>query len=159
MPPFVEVPCKTLKELPRNVGENVLALAAVNKKWSRLPRDVRDLVAQNMRRETPSAMAMKAAFGDGLTLPCSWMKRVEYVKNEHRCWTEVQWSIVPYSGQCSSTRKWRRDCYEYTKHGSILKTYNLSNFTEYSIDTRSEYEMRVNPKPHLMLANGQRLLI
>ena len=103
-------------------------------------------------------MAMKIAFGDGLKLPCSWMKRVECVKNEHGQWT-VQWSIVPYSGQCSSTRKWRRGCYEYTKHKAKLKTYNLSNFTEYSIDTRSEYEMRVDPKPHPMLANGQRLLI
>ena len=62
MPPFVEVPCKTLKELPRNVRGNILALVAVNKKWSRLPGDVRNLVAQNMRRATPSAMAFKKAF-------------------------------------------------------------------------------------------------
>ena len=62
MQPFVEVPCKTLKELPRNVGGNILALAAVNKKWSRLPGDVRDVVAQNMGRATPSAMAFKRAF-------------------------------------------------------------------------------------------------
>ena len=62
MLPFVEVPCKTLKELPRNVGGNILALAAVNKKWSRLPGDVRNVVAQNMGRATPSAMAFKKAF-------------------------------------------------------------------------------------------------
>ena len=62
MLPFVEVPCKTLAELPRNVGGNILALAAVNKKWSRLPGDVRDVVAQNMGRATPSAMAFKRAF-------------------------------------------------------------------------------------------------
>ena len=64
MPPFVEVPCKTLKELPRNVRGNILALVAANKKWSRLPGDVRNLVAHNMRRATPSALAMQEAVED-----------------------------------------------------------------------------------------------
>ena len=115
MLPFVEVPCKTLSELPRNVGETILALAAVNKKWSRLPADVRDLVAQNMRRATPSAMAFKEAFNvlDRHGLYERWicarsiMKREQFpVASE---WARVyHWSICRESGYVSLEWRSRR---------------------------------------------------
>ena len=114
MLPFTEVPCKTLFELPPNAAKNALALAAVNKKWSRLPMEVRALVAQNMRRATPSAMAFKGAFkGTNLYgLNTNWIEAQAVMKREQfsipPSWkTTYIWSINRKSGYVSI--RWRAD--------------------------------------------------
>ena len=96
MPPFVEVPCKTLKELPRNVGENVLALAAVNKKWSSFRTDVRNhIVAPYMSRSTPSAMAFKRAFGkiiNAIKPEEHWIE-AEAIKSRKKQNSDSEWKV------------------------------------------------------------------
>ena len=166
MPLSAEVPCKTLLELPRNVKANVLALKAVNKRWRKLPGDLLDLVAQNMSRATPSAMAMLEAF----KLDDDWF--FEPLLVHHRCNLHespnvsqsqsskfIEWDIELQTGIARSNQAWYGLTHKYTMRHLELNICNHSTQICHTIDMRSEYEVRRNPKPHLMLANGQRLLI
>ena len=109
MPPCDETRSKTLSELPPIVAENVLALAAVNKKWSRIPADVRDIVAQNMRRTTPSAQAFKDAFiplPDMYRLDEGWIETqidmlIEKQSPDSQWKTDYIWIINRESGYVS----------------------------------------------------------
>jgi len=164
VPLSAEVPCKTLSELPRNVKANVLALKAVNKKWRKLPGDVLNLVAQNMSRATLSAVAMRKAF----KLDDDWF--FEPLLVHHRCNLHespnvnqsskfIEWEIELQTGIARSDQVWYGLTHKYTMRRLELNICNHSTQICHTIDMRSEYETRRNPKPHIMLADGRRLLM
>ena len=150
-------------DLPRNGRKNALALKAVNKRWRKLPGDVHDLVSQNMSRATPSATAIRLAFDPGYDVylghVCCVMHHCRKRRGKHGELRRISWKIYLYDAKAKSQQFWETGQMYYRLEDDMIRVGNTSNIVQHYIDYRSEHEMRCNPKPHIMLADGRRLLI
>ena len=87
-----------------------------------------------------------------------------YIKKGN-LWVDMYWNICPQTGRTysrqtwSGRENWAADLIKWSRCCGQLQITNQSKHLTYTIDARSEYEMRKNPRPHIMLANGERLLI
>lgn len=156
-----EVPCKKRKELPRNAAEPILALLSASKKWSRLPEDIENIVAKFMSRSTPSALALK----QGLELSYndsgyfSHLSHFVQRKLPGQTRTNIVWEIYGTTGKAISFQRWFDGDWEFKKERQEIEVYNFKTRKTYWLDDRSPYEQRRARKPHLLLADGRRMLI
>ena len=151
MPLCAEVQTKTLNELPRKLAESVLALAAVNKKWSKLPDDVKDIIAQSMPRETPSAKALMMAMGKPVSNGyCVRRSTTQYLRlsRNNPIVRKVVWTFMDVESQhpyTYSEQVWHTDHFEFEKRGNFTWMTDRCTNNQVRVDNRNGHTIRVSP--------------
>ena len=94
-----------MRHFPPNAAASVHALAAVNKKWSRLPNEAQDLVARFLSK-APSAEAFDAQFYPWTTdyRVIHWSSGQMDRFNERGQKIKLEWNINESTGFAYSTQ-------------------------------------------------------
>ena len=104
------IPSGMLRQLPPNAAGNIYALAAVDRKWSKLSPGAQDLVASFIPRATPSAEAVLKEFFPWATdddmSDIRWGTEALTIYNENRQRVILYWRIHVRKGHVFSTQKW-----------------------------------------------------